>query len=151
MIVDVYLIVFNCVFSRAVTLNRCFNDDIMSSHHRTYYYFFEKKAPGRPGGFTEDAALNKNNQTSKISHVTAVKTENAKNLKIEFRKMLVFPQFCLLLFSFKKNSVDDVAETGAGYFSAENDWLPLAAASVVFASEPLYHSNNCKRARIGIA
>ncbi len=58
MIVDVYLIVFNCVFSRAVTLNRCFNDDIMSSHHRTYYYFFEKKAPGRPGGFTEDAAFN---------------------------------------------------------------------------------------------
>ena len=56
MIVDVYLIVFNCVFSRAVTLNRCFNDDIMSSHHRTCYYFFEKKAPGRPGGFTEDAA-----------------------------------------------------------------------------------------------
>ena len=48
MIVDVYLIVFNCVFSRAVTLNRCFNDDIMSSHHRTYYYFFGKKAPGRP-------------------------------------------------------------------------------------------------------
>jgi hypothetical protein len=56
--------------------------------------------------------------------------------------MLVFPQL------FQKNSVNNVAETGAGYFSAENDWLPLAAASVVFASEPLYHS---KRARIGIA
>ena len=59
MIIDVYLIVFNCVFSRAVTLNRCFIYDIMSSHHRTYYLFFEKKAPGRPGGFTEDAAFAK--------------------------------------------------------------------------------------------
>ena len=55
MIVDVDLIVFNCIFSRAVNLNRCFIDKIIL-HHGTYiFYFFEKKTPGCPGGFTEDA------------------------------------------------------------------------------------------------
>ena len=49
MIVDVNLIVFNCRFSRAVTLNRCFIDDIMSSHQRTYYFiFFEKMRRAAP-------------------------------------------------------------------------------------------------------
>ena len=57
MIVDVDLIVFNCIFSRAVNLNRCFIDKIIL-HHGTYiFYFFEKKTPGCPGGFTEDAPL----------------------------------------------------------------------------------------------
>jgi len=56
MIVDVDLIVFNCVFSRAVTLNLCYIKDIISHIIVHIILFFEKKAPGRPGGFTQDAA-----------------------------------------------------------------------------------------------
>ena len=49
MIVDVDLIVFNCIFSRAVNLNRCFIDKIILHHHGTYiFYFFEKKRRAAP-------------------------------------------------------------------------------------------------------
>ena len=57
MIVDVDLVVFNCVFSRALDLNLCYIKDIISHIIVHIILFFEKKAPGRPGGFTQDAAL----------------------------------------------------------------------------------------------
>ena len=59
MIVDVDLIVFNCIFSRAVDLNLCYIKDFISHiivHIIIIIIIFEKKAPGRPGGFTQDAA-----------------------------------------------------------------------------------------------
>ena len=56
MIVDVDLVVFNCVFSRALDLNLCYIKDIISHIIVHIILFFEKKAPGRPGGFTQDAA-----------------------------------------------------------------------------------------------
>ena len=58
MIVDVDLVVFNCVFSRALDLNLCYIKDIISHIIVHIILFFEKKAPGRPGGFTQDAAFN---------------------------------------------------------------------------------------------
>jgi hypothetical protein len=57
MIVDVDLVVFNCVFSRALDLNLCYIKDIISHIIVHIILFFEKKAPGRPGGFTQDAAF----------------------------------------------------------------------------------------------
>ena len=56
MIVDVDLVVFNCVFSRALDLNLYYIKDIISHIIVHIILFFEKKAPGRPGGFTQDAA-----------------------------------------------------------------------------------------------
>ena len=56
MIVDVDLVVFNCVFSRALDLNLCYIKDMISHIIVHIILFFEKKAPGRPGGFTQDAA-----------------------------------------------------------------------------------------------
>jgi hypothetical protein len=55
MIVDVDLIVFNRVFSRAVDLNLCYIKDIISHIIVHNILFFEKKAPGRrpAGGFTQ--------------------------------------------------------------------------------------------------
>ena len=57
MIVDVDLVVFNCVFSRALDLNLCYIKDMISHIIVHIILFFEKKAPGRPGGFTQDAAF----------------------------------------------------------------------------------------------
>ena len=61
MIVDVDLVVFNCVFSRALDLNLCYIKDIISHIIVHIILFFEKKAPGRPGGFTQDAASDDQN------------------------------------------------------------------------------------------
>ena len=57
MIVDVDLVVFNCVFSRALDLNLCYIKDIISHIIVHIILFFEKKAPGRPGGFTPSVAV----------------------------------------------------------------------------------------------
>ena len=51
MIVDVYLRIFNCVFSRAVDLNRCYIKDIIYNTSFILFYFLKKKSAG---GFTQD-------------------------------------------------------------------------------------------------
>jgi hypothetical protein len=48
MIVDVDLVVFNCVFSRALDLNLCYIKDIISHIIVHIILFFEKKRRAAP-------------------------------------------------------------------------------------------------------
>lgn len=86
MIVDVDLVVFNCVFSRALDLNLCYIKDIISHIIVHIILFFEKKAPGRPGGFTQDAALfiMKRPQSEKTTAVSFI-----------YRRFFVFVFVCV--------------------------------------------------------
>ena len=59
MIVDVDLIVFNCIFSRAVDLNRCFIDKIIFTSSYTFFYFFFEKNAGPPRRFHRGRRLTK--------------------------------------------------------------------------------------------
>ena len=63
MIVDVDLVVFNCVFSRALDLNLCYIKDIISH----IILFFEKKSAGPPRRFHAGRRLPQNGNVKALS------------------------------------------------------------------------------------